>query len=115
MSALTKVFTDEIRKIEETHWAEMVSKPYRLTHHLMPPCGWLNDPNGLSWYQGRYHVFFQYSPFEVKGGLKFWRILSTGHMKVFPFILTVRQTAMVSIPVLLWQKKKLCIYFIQET
>lgn len=36
MSALTKVFTDEIRKIEETHWAEMVSKPYRLTHHLMP-------------------------------------------------------------------------------
>ena len=48
MSALTKVFTDEIRKIEETHWAEMVSKPYRLTHHLMPPCGWLNDPNGLS-------------------------------------------------------------------
>ena len=72
MSALTKVFTDEIRKIEETHWAEMVSKPYRLTHHLMPPCGWLNDPNGLSWYQGRYHVFFQYSPFEVKGGLKFW-------------------------------------------
>ena len=39
MSALTKVFTDEIRKIEETHWAEMVSKPYRLTHHLMASAG----------------------------------------------------------------------------
>lgn len=33
---INKGFTDEIRKIEETHWAEMVSKPYRLTHHLMP-------------------------------------------------------------------------------
>ena len=38
----------------------------------MPPVGWLNDPNGLCWYKGRYHVFFQYAPFDVEGGLKFW-------------------------------------------
>ena len=30
--------------------------------HLMPPTGWLNDPNGLCQLNGTYHVFFQYSP-----------------------------------------------------
>lgn len=72
MSVLTKVLAEEVRKIEETKFAEADIFPHRLTHHLMPPAGWLNDPNGLCYYKGRYHVFFQYSPFEVKGGLKFW-------------------------------------------
>lgn len=72
MSTLTKVLAEEIRKIEETKFTEMHLFPYRLTHHLMPPAGWLNDPNGLCYFKGRYHVFFQYSPFEAKGGLKFW-------------------------------------------
>ena len=44
--------------------------------HIMPPVGWLNDPNGLCYYNGDYHFFFQYAPFDAKGGLKFW-----GHMK----------------------------------
>ena len=42
----------------------------------MPPVGWLNDPNGLCWFRGEYHVFFQYSPFDPEGGVKFW-----GHYK----------------------------------
>ena len=44
----------------------------RALYHLMPPAGWLNDPNGLCWYKGRYHVFFQYSPFTPQGGMKMW-------------------------------------------
>lgn len=72
MSALSKVLAQEIRKIEDTHLVEQTLQKYRLTHHLMPPVGWLNDPNGLCFFKGRYHVFFQYSPFEVEGGLKCW-------------------------------------------
>lgn len=72
MSVLTKVLAQEIRKIEDTHLVERTLQNYRLTHHLMPPVGWLNDPNGLCFFKGRYHVFFQYSPFEVEGGLKCW-------------------------------------------
>ena len=72
MSSLTKVLAEEVRKIEETAAVGMAMQKSRLTHHLMPPTGWLNDPNGLCWYKGRYHVFFQYSPFEANGGLKFW-------------------------------------------
>ncbi|MDO5293528.1 MAG: glycoside hydrolase family 32 protein [bacterium] len=45
---------------------------YRLKFHLMPPTGWLNDPNGLCQFHGEYHVFFQYTPFDSTGGLKVW-------------------------------------------
>ena len=38
----------------------------------MPPVGWLNDPNGLCQFQGIYHAFFQYSPFNAEGGVKMW-------------------------------------------
>lgn len=34
----------------------------RMGFHLMPPTGWLNDPNGLCQFRGVYHVFYQYSP-----------------------------------------------------
>ena len=44
----------------------------RLLFHLMPPKGWMNDPNGLCQFQGVYHVFFQYTPDNPKGGNKLW-------------------------------------------
>lgn len=45
---------------------------WRLGFHLMPPVGWMNDPNGLCWYQGEYHVFFQYCPESANNGLSRW-------------------------------------------
>ncbi len=42
-------------------------KERRLCFHLEPPDGWLNDPNGLCYFAGRYHVFFQYSPKSPEG------------------------------------------------
>ena len=35
---------------------------HRPAYHLSPPANWLNDPNGLIEYEGRYHVFYQYNP-----------------------------------------------------
>ena len=35
---------------------------WRQNLHIEPPCGWMNDPNGLCFYDGLYHVYFQYSP-----------------------------------------------------
>ncbi|QCJ41359.1 sucrose-6-phosphate hydrolase [Bacillus sp. S3] len=46
--------------------------PYRLTYHLMPPVGLLNDPNGLIQINGVYHVFYQWNPFQTAHGAKFW-------------------------------------------
>ena len=51
---------------------ETAAGKYRHKYHLMPPTGWLNDPNGLSYYGGNYHVFFQYAPEDARGGDKCW-------------------------------------------
>ena len=40
--------------------------------HIMPPAGWLNDPNGLCQAGGVFHAYFQYAPFDVEGGVKAW-------------------------------------------
>ena len=41
--------------------------------HLEPRKGWLNDPNGLCFFNGKYHVYFQYSPESAYGaGGKCW-------------------------------------------
>lgn len=54
--------------------------PWRLKFHIMPPVGWLNDPNGLCCFQGRYYVYFQYSPFSPKGGMKCWGLYTSGDL-----------------------------------
>ena len=40
----------------------MTADTWRMGFHLMPPAGWLNDPNGLCFFRGEYHVFHQWSP-----------------------------------------------------
>ena len=72
MNQLTKVLKKTITYLEQQEKERINQDPYRLHFHLMPPAGWLNDPNGLSQYKGDYHVFFQYAPTEVQGGLKMW-------------------------------------------
>ena len=46
---------------------------FRQKLHLEPQHGWLNDPNGLCWFAGKYHVYFQYAPDTPDGsGTKCW-------------------------------------------
>lgn len=54
-------------------YRDMADKdPYRLHFHLMPPVGLMNDPNGLVYFKGKYHFFYQWNPFETAHGIKFW-------------------------------------------
>ncbi|AGB40803.1 sucrose-6-phosphate hydrolase [Halobacteroides halobius DSM 5150] len=45
---------------------------YRLQYHVMPPAGWLNDPNGFIQFDGVYHLFYQFHPWAPESGLKYW-------------------------------------------
>ena len=49
-----------------------VNQQYRLKFHMMPPIGWMNDPNGLAKFNGKYHVCYQYHPYDTKWGPMHW-------------------------------------------
>ena len=40
----------------------LAADPYRPAFHYLPPCKWMNDPNGTIYWKGRYHLFYQYNP-----------------------------------------------------
>ena len=51
--------------------------PWKPVYHIYPEYGLLNDPNGLAYYNGRYHVFHQWYPFGVIHGMKHWAHLES--------------------------------------
>ncbi len=46
--------------------------PWREQYHFVPFVNWVNDPNGLCWYDGFYHLFFQSNPFFQEWGDMYW-------------------------------------------
>ncbi len=47
-------------------------QPYRPQYHFSPRRNWTNDPNGLVYFDGEYHLFFQYNPFGNEWGHMSW-------------------------------------------
>lgn len=48
------------------------SEAFRPQYHFTPEKNWMNDPNGLVYYEGEYHLFYQYNPFGDKWGHMSW-------------------------------------------
>lgn len=58
--ALAKVYQDDRIAGGEN----MYKEKYRPQYHFTTRRGWINDPNGLIYYKGKYHLFYQHNPFE---------------------------------------------------
>ena len=50
----------------------IINKTKEPTFHITGEVGWINDPNGLIYYKGRYHAFFQHYPHDTKWGPMHW-------------------------------------------
>ncbi|OOF68233.1 glycoside hydrolase family 32 protein [Rodentibacter caecimuris] len=62
---------EAIQKIVET------DENFRPVYHLAPPTGLLNDPNGLVFDGEKYHLFYQWFPFDAIHGMKHWKHFTT--------------------------------------
>ena len=59
---------DEIKQIKE----KMAQSPWHTYYHVEPKTGLLNDPNGFSYFDGKWILFYQNFPFGAAHGLKSW-------------------------------------------
>lgn len=60
---------------------DSVNNSLKPTFHLSPLIGWMNDPNGFSEFGGKYHLYYQYYPYDAVWGSMHW-----GHQSTTDFV-----------------------------
>ena len=68
------MISSELKKAREFEEREgrLISEEERPVFHFSPRTGWLNDPNGFSYHDGKYHLFYQYHPYDSHWGPMHW-------------------------------------------
>ena len=55
----------------------VAQSPFRQNYHIQPNTGLLNDPNGFTYFDGKWHLFYQWFPMGAVHGLKHWYHLTS--------------------------------------
>jgi len=87
--SLKKDWTTPDRYKKYNDWDELYLKelaqtvlqsPWRLGYHIQPKTGLLNDPNGFSYFNGKWHLFYQAYPIGPVHGVKSWAHLTSDNL-----------------------------------
>ena len=57
---------------QTTECSGYYQEQYRPQYHFSPEANWMNDPNGLVYFDGEYHLFYQYYPDSTVWGPMHW-------------------------------------------
>lgn len=83
-------FESEDTKIGSVELGQFYDTPYREQYHFVPFKNWINDPNGLCWHKGYYHLYFQANPHKQEWNDMYWgHAVSKDliHWKHLPYVL----------------------------
>jgi fructan beta-fructosidase len=69
---IDQIVQSDSRKAEPLVPQKLYHEQYRPQFHFSPMRNWTNDPNGLVFYQGEYHLFFQHNPTGINWGNMTW-------------------------------------------
>ena len=69
----------EVASVENQLYAET----YRPQYHFSPKEKWMNDPNGLVYHDGTYHLFYQYYPGDIVWGPMHWGHATSKDLKIW--------------------------------
>ncbi|HLO53549.1 MAG TPA: glycoside hydrolase family 32 protein [Saprospiraceae bacterium] len=66
------IFLVNCGQIKNTDTPTGIKEKYRPAFHFTPDSMWMNDPNGMVYYAGEYHLFYQYYPDSTVWGPMHW-------------------------------------------